>query len=68
MLGEHGNAGRAALAWGPLVLAYDAERNPGLPAAADAGAGRPAAAAGHAASRRRRRLGRSRPGPLGAAA
>jgi len=31
ILGEHGNAGRAALAWGPYVLALDQDRNPGLP-------------------------------------
>ncbi len=30
--GAGGNAGRAALIFGPLVLAYDTERNPGLPA------------------------------------
>ena len=29
--GDHGNAGRAALAWGPLVLALDQQDNPGLP-------------------------------------
>lgn len=28
ILGDHGNAGRAALAWGPLVLAYDMNRSP----------------------------------------
>ena len=28
--GEYGNAGRAALAWGPFVLAFDQDRNPGL--------------------------------------
>jgi hypothetical protein len=32
VLGEHGNTGRAALVWGPMVLAYDADHNPGLPA------------------------------------
>lgn len=32
--GDHGNAGRAALTWGPLVLAYDQKRNPGLPRSA----------------------------------
>jgi len=32
IVGQHGNAGRAALAWGPFVLAYDQTRNPGLPA------------------------------------
>lgn len=32
--GEHTNQGRAALAWGPLVLAYDERHNPGLPPAA----------------------------------
>jgi hypothetical protein len=30
--GEYGNAGRAALAWGPFILACDETRNPGLPA------------------------------------
>lgn len=29
--GEHGNAGKAALAWGPFVLAADDNKNPGLP-------------------------------------
>ena len=29
--GEHGNTGFQALLWGPLVLAYDAKRNPDLP-------------------------------------
>ena len=29
--GEHGNANKAALAWGPLILAYDDQRNEGLP-------------------------------------
>src|SRR5256885_12885688 len=27
--GEHTNAGKAALAWGPLVLAYDEAKNAG---------------------------------------
>ncbi|MGO8903508.1 MAG: hypothetical protein ACLQU5_34980, partial [Isosphaeraceae bacterium] len=36
-LSGHTNAGRAALAWGPFVLAYDQARNPGLPAAAAIG-------------------------------
>ncbi len=27
--GEHGNAGKAALAWGPFILAYDTTANPG---------------------------------------
>lgn len=31
VMGEHGNQGRAALTWGPIVLAYDNQRNPGLP-------------------------------------
>lgn len=31
VMGEHGNSGRAALAWGPIVLACDAQHNPGLP-------------------------------------
>jgi DUF1680 family protein len=30
--GTHGNAGRAAVTWGPFVLAYDAGANDGLPA------------------------------------
>ncbi len=29
--GQHTDAGRAALLWGPLVLAYDESRNPDLP-------------------------------------
>jgi len=32
--GRHGNAGRAALRWGPFVLAYDDAANPDLPAGA----------------------------------
>ncbi|MFO1499095.1 MAG: glycoside hydrolase family 127 protein [Verrucomicrobiota bacterium] len=32
VLGDHGNKDRAALAWGPFVLAYDSQQNPGLPA------------------------------------
>ncbi|HEY3322003.1 MAG TPA: beta-L-arabinofuranosidase domain-containing protein [Planctomycetota bacterium] len=32
--GEHGNAGKAALTWGPIVLAHDAKQNPGQPSAA----------------------------------
>lgn len=35
--GEHSNAGRAALVWGPLVLAEEESRNPGLPPAAALG-------------------------------
>lgn len=35
--GQHGNAGLVAAAWGPLVLAYDEARNPGLSRAARAG-------------------------------
>jgi len=31
--GDHGNAGKAAVVWGPLVLAYDDKLNPGLPPA-----------------------------------
>ncbi|MGO9114304.1 MAG: glycoside hydrolase family 127 protein [Thermoguttaceae bacterium] len=31
IVGDHGNAGRAALAWGPFVLAFDQANNPGLP-------------------------------------
>ena len=31
--GDFGNTGRAALAWGPFVLAYDQALNPGLPPA-----------------------------------
>ena len=30
--GEHTNAGRAALAWGPFILAYEQMANPALPA------------------------------------
>jgi len=30
--GEHTNAGRAALTWGPFVLAYEQKANPALPA------------------------------------
>ncbi len=30
--GEHTNTGRAALAWGPFVLAYEQKANPALPA------------------------------------
>jgi DUF1680 family protein len=37
VLGDHANAGRAALVWGPFVLAYDQHDNLGLPAAAAAG-------------------------------
>ncbi|HEU4751682.1 MAG TPA: beta-L-arabinofuranosidase domain-containing protein [Armatimonadota bacterium] len=33
VMGDHGNAGRAALKYGPLVLAYDDKRNPELPSA-----------------------------------
>jgi DUF1680 family protein len=29
--GTHGNSGKAALVWGPIVLAYDEALNPGLP-------------------------------------
>jgi len=32
-LGTHGNAGKAALTYGPFVLAYDQARNPGSPKA-----------------------------------
>ncbi|MFO0959386.1 MAG: glycoside hydrolase family 127 protein, partial [Isosphaeraceae bacterium] len=32
IVGDHGNAGRAALGWGPFVLAYDSTRNPEGPA------------------------------------
>lgn len=31
LTGEHTNQGRTALTWGPIVLAYDEKRNPGLP-------------------------------------
>lgn len=31
MTGEYTHAGRAALAWGPFVLAYEQQANPGLP-------------------------------------
>ena len=37
VLGDHGNAGLAALTYGPLVLAYDQSKNPGLPAPAAIG-------------------------------
>src|SRR5271157_5498155 len=37
LVGEQGNAGRAALAWGPFVLAFDQENNPGLPPAKTVG-------------------------------
>jgi DUF1680 family protein len=30
MAGDHGNAGRSALGWGPFVLAFDQDRNPGM--------------------------------------
>lgn len=30
VLGDHGNAGRAAAAWGPFILACDQQRNPTL--------------------------------------
>lgn len=33
MTGEYTHAGRAALAWGPFVLAYEQQANPDLPAA-----------------------------------
>ncbi len=33
ILGDHGNAGKAALAWGPFVLAYDQKLNPDGPTA-----------------------------------
>lgn len=33
VIGEHTNVGRAALAWGPIVLAYDEGKNRGLPSA-----------------------------------
>ena len=32
VMGDHGNMGRAALTWGPMVLAYDQSKNKGLPA------------------------------------
>ena len=35
--GHFGNTDRAALAWGPFVLAYDQARNPGLPSASAIG-------------------------------
>lgn len=34
VLGQHGNAGRAAMTWGPFVMAYDEAKNPGLPSSA----------------------------------
>ena len=33
IVGDYGNAGQAALAWGPFVLAFNQESNPGLPLA-----------------------------------
>ncbi len=33
VIGDHGNAGRAAWTWGPFVLAFDQRNNPGLPPA-----------------------------------
>ncbi len=44
VLGEHGNAGRAAATWGPFVLACDQQQNTALPRAQCPGAGRFAAA------------------------
>ncbi len=37
ILGQYGNAGRAALTWGPFVLAFDQERNQGLPPSSSLG-------------------------------
>ena len=37
LMGDHGNAGRAALAWGPFVLAYDESKNVGLPSSSTVG-------------------------------
>ena len=37
LAGEHGNQGRAAVAWGPFVLAYDQKLNTGLPASVTLG-------------------------------
>jgi DUF1680 family protein len=37
VLGGHGNTGLAALTYGPFVLAYDQNQNPGLPAPAAIG-------------------------------
>ncbi len=37
VLGEHGNAGRAAAAWGPFVLACDQQQNKSLPALGSVG-------------------------------
>lgn len=34
VVGDHGNAGRAAWMWGPFVLAFEQRANPGLPPAA----------------------------------
>ena len=31
LVGDHGNTGRAAMSWGPFVLAYDDKRNADLP-------------------------------------
>lgn len=39
LVGQHGNAGLAAMAWGPLVLAYDQSFNPGGDPAAALGWG-----------------------------
>lgn len=35
--GDHGNAGKTAVVWGPLVLAYDDKLNAGLPSARGVG-------------------------------
>lgn len=45
MSGETTHAGRAALAWGPFVLAYEDQANPGLPAARKLGLASKATAA-----------------------
>jgi DUF1680 family protein len=37
IVGDYGNVGRAALAWGPFLLACDETRNPGLPSPAALG-------------------------------
>jgi len=37
VMGAHGNAGHAALTWGPFVLAYDTSKNPSLPSPAALG-------------------------------
>ncbi len=52
ILGDYGNAERAALAWGPFVLAFDQQRNRGLPPAKTLGLVRVATAFDPPAGRR----------------